>query len=52
VVATLSALADTQIPYEFDTLEMTRDKVNAVGDATIIGHATLRVLIRTAKESA
>jgi hypothetical protein len=52
VVATLTGLSDKQIPFEFDSLEITRDKVNEVGDATVIGHATLRVLIRTPKESA
>ena len=49
VLATLNSMVDTGVPYEFDSLEMTRDKVDEIGDATIIGHATFRVLIRTAK---
>jgi hypothetical protein len=52
VAATLARLVDADVPFEFDALELTRDHTNEVGDATIIGHATLRVLIRTAKESA
>ena len=51
VTSTLVSLIDTQIPFEFDSLELTRDKVDEVGDATVIGHATLRVLIRTEKVS-
>lgn len=50
VIATLSGLLNENIPFEFDTLEITRDKVDAAGDATVIAHATLRVLIRTGKD--
>lgn len=52
VSATLTGLIDSHIPFEFDSLEITRDKTDALGEATVIGHATLRVLIRTAKEAA
>ena len=50
VIATLSGLLDENVPFEFDSLEITRDKVDSAGDATVIAHATLRVLIRTSKD--
>jgi len=52
VVATLTDLQQQQIPYEFDSLELITDQVNSVGDATVIGHATLRVLLRADKGGA
>jgi len=52
VVATLTDLQKQQIPYEFDSLELITDQVNSVGDATVIGHATLRVLLRADKGGA
>jgi len=52
VSATFASLVDSDVPFEFDSLEICRDKVNEVGDATVIGHATMRVLIRTAKDKA
>lgn len=51
VMGTLAGLIDSEIPFEFDSMEITRDKVDEVGDATVIAHVTLRVLIR-AKEAA
>ncbi len=50
VTASLSGLLNENIPFEFDTLEITRDKVDAAGDATVVAHATMRVLIRTSKD--
>lgn len=50
VIATLSGLLNENVPFEFNTLDITRDKVDAAGDATVIAHATLRVLIRTSKD--
>jgi hypothetical protein len=50
VIATLTGLLDENVPIEFDTLEITRDKVDSAGDATVIAHVTLRVLIRTSKD--
>jgi hypothetical protein len=52
VSATLVDLIDSHIPFEFDSMEITRSKTNELGEATVIGHATLRVLIRTSKEAA
>jgi hypothetical protein len=52
VTATLSGLLDYDIPLEYDALEITRDKVDEAGDARVIAHVTLRVLIRTTKETA
>lgn len=52
VAATLAGLIDSNVPFEFDSLDIARDKVDSLGDATVIGHATLRVLIKTAKEVA
>ena len=52
VAAALTGLIDKDLPLEFDSLDIARDKVDDVGDATVLGHATLRVLIRTAKEAA
>ena len=51
VVATLSGLLKQDIPFEFDSLKITREQVDSAGDATVVAHATLRVLIRTSKES-
>ena len=50
VTATLADIATQNIPFEFDSLEISRDQVDDAGDATVVAHATLRVLIRTAKE--
>lgn len=50
VIATLSGLLKKDVPFEFDSLKITRDKIDSVGDATVVAHATMRVLIRTSKD--
>ena len=52
VQATLASLIDSKIPFEFDTLNLARDKADAIGDVTVSGKANLRVLIRTDKGNA
>lgn len=46
VMAALTGLIREDIPLEFDSMEITRDKVDSEGDASVIAHVTLRVLIR------
>ena len=49
VIACLVALQDENIAYEYDRLNITRDKVDEVGDATVLGQATLRVLVKSSE---
>lgn len=51
VMGTLTGLIQSGIPFEFDSMEINRDKVDSVGDAKVLAHVTLRVLIRM-KEAA
>jgi hypothetical protein len=46
----LMDLTTAEVPFEYDSLEITRDQTNSVGDATVIAHVTFRVLIRTTKD--
>ena len=50
VMATLAGLLKENVPVEFDSLEINRDQVDRAGDATVVAHATMRVLIRTSKD--
>jgi hypothetical protein len=50
VMEMLMDLTTAEVPFEYDSLEITRDQTNSVGDATVIAHVTFRVLIRTAKD--
>jgi len=52
VQATFASLIDSKIPFEFDTINIARDKADAIGDVTVSGKANLRVLIRDSKVNA
>lgn len=47
VLATIAKLPEDNVPYEFDSIEIKREHVSSMGDATVSAHVVLRVLIRT-----
>lgn len=44
VINTLKGLADTGIPYEFTSLEMSRTQASPTGEATVSANVSIRVL--------
>jgi hypothetical protein len=44
VVSTLEGMADTGIPYEFTSLEMSRTQASPTGEATVSANVSIRVL--------
>ena len=46
VVAAIASLYESDLPFEFDTLEIAREKVGSTGEATVRANLNFRVLLR------
>lgn len=46
VAATLQAASDMEVPFEFNSIELSRDEVNDAGDALVAAKISFRVLVR------